>query len=149
MEKTFILRPSFDMEFISENLYLIDELTIGGFCHEGIPCKHILLVHLKSSPPNEWIRFTKDLASANDIILFYDLLSENEKNHFSYLFVPNYTWNGVMNKMFKNRLEMYHHEKIEMKNNIIDILRNEIKELHREIVHLKFKISSPEREYHN
>lgn len=136
MEKKFIYRNFCDAKFMIENINIIDGISIGGLCHETLPCQHLICLHLKTSPENEWIAF-ENLVSGQVTLFVWDLLNEDERKHFSYLFKSNdYPIPGKINL---ERLETIHKEKISEKNKIIDSLREEIKELNQEVAHLKYK----------
>lgn len=140
MEKKFIYQKLCDSTFMIENINLIDGISIGGLCHETSPCQHNICLHLKTSPENEWILF-ESLVSGHMTLFVWDLLNDEHKEHFSYLFKRNEHKN-IPGQIFKynfERVETIHKEKISEKNKIIDSLREEIKELNQEIVYLKFK----------
>jgi len=137
VEHKYVYHNYCDSNFMIENLNLIDGITISGLCHETLPCQHNIWIHLKTSPENEWIVF-ENLVSGHVTLFVWDLLNEDERKHFSYLFKNEKTPGKIYQYNFE-RVEAIHKDKISEKNKIIDSLREEIKELNQEVAHLKYK----------
>lgn len=124
------------LKFVYQNMKEIDQISIGTLCYETLPCKHSLSLHLKNDSPKNWYYF--DLISGDDMIILYDIMNLSEREHF----IKSMTrceFKGYQIKLLIDRLELSTEQKINEKNNIIDKLREEIKNLTNEIVELKYK----------
>lgn len=146
----------FDINFIRKNLNLIDGIKIDERCHDI--CKHNVFVHLNTRPSNEWIEFENKI-DTKLLLPFYDLISTDFRKHFSwskdelvsqlktkyseFLWfppVPPIMNDNILIYLLIERMNHLFQEKINEKNRINDLLRNEIKELNQEIARLKFKV---------
>lgn len=137
MERKYIHMKIFDDRFLQSNIHQIDKVDIDDSCFPTHPCQHHLSVHMKSSPPEEWIKF-EEFVSAEKLLYIYDLLNDKDKEHFSYLVTQSWKF-GIHLHLLLDRIYQKHKDQIEQKNNVIDMLRNEIKEKNIEIVQLKYK----------
>ena len=139
--------PYFDIEFVRENLYIIDAIQIDPDCHEN--CRHSIRIHFEKDLIYEWISF-ENKVDTTLLWPFYDLISEDFRKHFSWMKEDlktkylNFNCKQDLTKdlhyLLFNRMNHVHREKLDEKVRIIDFFRQEIKELNQEIVKLKFKI---------
>lgn len=120
-----------NQDFILQNLHLINQINIDPWCYTSSPCQHHVKVHLETSPFDEWIEFKN--VSATNLLPFYDLISQEWKKHFEYLFPKS-----LNIPLMIERTNKVAQDRLDERNRIIDSLRSEIKELNFEIVNLKY-----------
>jgi hypothetical protein len=80
-------------ELLEKHLYNVDQIKISAYCMTSLPCWHDCKFHLRDT--DEWIETTDKRMHGPQLIMFYDIMNEEDKKHFSYLLDPKtFNWSN-------------------------------------------------------
>jgi len=119
-------------ELLEKYMYNVDQIKISAYCKTSMPCCHYCEFHLKDT--DEWTPGRE--MHGSQIIMFYDIMDEEDKKHFSYLLDPKtfswskknptYEWNKLLIEKVKKMQKIEMEKKMEEIKKKYQFIRDEL-----------------------